>query len=76
MLGLLPNMETVERIDADHRQMAKCPSRSCPQYQAILGVLKAVVRAVPPGGDALTLHIPGSLLPNQAPVEAALPAAG
>ncbi|KAK4207469.1 hypothetical protein QBC37DRAFT_444461 [Rhypophila decipiens] len=38
-IGLV-GIETVETIDADHRQMARCSTRSDPQYRAVLGVLR------------------------------------
>ncbi|KAJ4158226.1 uncharacterized protein LMH87_008759 [Akanthomyces muscarius] len=39
-LDLPRQLETVETINANHRQMAKCGDRSDPLYRAILGVLK------------------------------------
>ncbi|GJN84268.1 hypothetical protein PLIIFM63780_007824 [Purpureocillium lilacinum] len=39
-LDLPRELETVESINANHRQMTKCGNRSDPQYRAILGVLK------------------------------------
>lgn len=46
-------METVESIDADHRQMARCKSRSDSPYRAIFGVLKMFIPADAPSGDGL-----------------------
>jgi hypothetical protein len=37
-------LETMERIDGKHMQMARCSSRDNPGYGAITGVLKAYVR--------------------------------
>jgi hypothetical protein len=37
-------LETVESIDANHMQMARCSSRDDQGYRAISGVLKACVR--------------------------------
>ncbi|KAL8742599.1 MAG: hypothetical protein Q9190_004939 [Brigantiaea leucoxantha] len=36
----LPNVETVESIDANHTQMARCKERSNESYRFIVGVLK------------------------------------
>lgn len=36
----LPLLETVETIDANHMEMARCVSRNDSPYQAIVGVLK------------------------------------
>lgn len=41
-------IETVESIDADHRQMVKCTDRDDPRYRAILGVLKRFMRLKSP----------------------------
>lgn len=68
-------MEKVESIDADHRQMARCPSRTCPQYRAILGVLKVFVRAVSSGAQNPPLQVFVPLLSRQA-AEALHPVAG
>ncbi|OAL56153.1 hypothetical protein IQ07DRAFT_558137 [Pyrenochaeta sp. DS3sAY3a] len=43
-LDLPRELETVESIDADHMQMARCSSRGDQGYRAISGVLKAFVR--------------------------------
>ena len=42
----LPHLETVETIDANHIQMAKCSTREDPQYCDILSVLKEHLRRV------------------------------
>lgn len=39
-LDLPRTIETVESIDANHMQMARCGSRDDAQYRAILGVLR------------------------------------
>ncbi|KAM7206514.1 hypothetical protein V8F20_002640 [Naviculisporaceae sp. PSN 640] len=39
----LGSLECVETIDADHREIARCSSRSDPQYRAIFGVLNQFV---------------------------------
>lgn len=44
-LDLPDSMETVESIDANHRQMAKCRDRRDAQYRAILGILKQCQRS-------------------------------
>lgn len=43
-LDLPRPLETVETIDADHRQMARCGDRSDAQYRAIFGVLEHFIR--------------------------------
>ena len=43
-LDLPQALETVESIDANHMQMARCSSRDDQGYRAISGVLKAFVR--------------------------------
>lgn len=40
----LAGIETVETIDADHRQMARCSTRSDQQYRAVFAVLRQFVR--------------------------------
>jgi hypothetical protein len=37
-------LETVETIDANHMQMARCRSKADARYRAIAGVLKQFVR--------------------------------
>lgn len=37
-------LETVETIDADHRQMVKCVDKNDARYRAILGVLQHFMR--------------------------------
>jgi hypothetical protein len=49
-LDLPRAIETVESIDADHMQMARCGSRDDARYRAIVGVLKKFVRSGLPGG--------------------------
>jgi hypothetical protein len=44
-------LETVESIDANHMQMARCSDRADPQYRAILGVLKQSMRSAALDGD-------------------------
>ncbi|TEY29165.1 hypothetical protein BOTCAL_0965g00010 [Botryotinia calthae] len=39
-LDLPQTLETVESIDANHMEMARCSNRAEPQYRAILGVLR------------------------------------
>ena len=43
-LDLPESLETVESIDANHVQMAKCRSRADPQYRVISKVLKQFMR--------------------------------
>ena len=40
----LPMLETVESIDANHMQMAKCKDRSDESYRFIAGVLKQFLK--------------------------------
>lgn len=44
-LDLPKTLETVETIDADHRQMARSSSKDDARYRAILGVLKHFIRS-------------------------------
>ncbi|VUC23865.1 unnamed protein product [Clonostachys rosea] len=39
-MDLHRGLETVQSMDADHRQIAKCSNKEDPRYRAILGVLK------------------------------------
>lgn len=43
-LDLHSGLETVESIDANHREMARCRSTDDPRYRAIAGVLRQFVR--------------------------------
>ena len=40
----LPNIETTEGLDLDHRQMAQCKDRSDENYRAIVGVLNQFMK--------------------------------
>ncbi|KAI3343365.1 hypothetical protein F4824DRAFT_493613 [Ustulina deusta] len=42
-VGLPPSLETVESIDANHMQIARCKNKTDPQYRAIAGVLKQFI---------------------------------
>lgn len=42
-LDLPQTLETVESIDANHMEMARCSNRAESQYRAILGVLRQVI---------------------------------
>jgi len=44
-LDLPRSLETVESIDANHMQIARCGDRSDPRYRAISGVLKQFLRS-------------------------------
>ncbi|KAF2675937.1 hypothetical protein K458DRAFT_323244 [Lentithecium fluviatile CBS 122367] len=44
-LDLPRGLETVESIDANHMQMARCSDTSDPQYRAVVGVLKQFMRS-------------------------------
>ncbi|KAI0537281.1 hypothetical protein GGR58DRAFT_527494 [Xylaria digitata] len=50
-IGLPPSSETVESIDANHTQIAKCRNKTDPQYRAIVGVLKQFIRSGKLSGD-------------------------
>jgi len=43
-LDLPRPLETVESIDANHMQMARCRNKDDPQYRDILGVIKQFLR--------------------------------
>lgn len=43
-LDLPSGLETVESIDANHMEMARCRSRDDARYRAIAGVLRQFVR--------------------------------
>ncbi|KAI1118919.1 hypothetical protein F5Y14DRAFT_438398 [Nemania sp. NC0429] len=49
----LPLLETVESIDANHMDMAKCKDKTDPRYKAVVGVLKLFIRSLPLGGDVI-----------------------
>ncbi|KAI0517818.1 TPR-like protein [Xylaria bambusicola] len=40
-----PIFETVESIDANHMEIARCTSRTDPRYEAIIGVIKQFMRS-------------------------------
>lgn len=46
-LDLPKSVETIEGIDANHMQMARCGDKSDPQYRAIYGVLKQTLSRLP-----------------------------
>ncbi|TGJ83296.1 hypothetical protein E0Z10_g5439 [Xylaria hypoxylon] len=50
-VGLPPFSETVESIDANHMQMARCKNKLDSQYQAVSGVLKQFIRSGKLSGD-------------------------
>lgn len=41
----LPKIETVESIDANHMQMARCEDRSSESYRFVVGVLKQFLKS-------------------------------
>jgi hypothetical protein len=43
-LDVAEELETVESLDANHMQMARCRDRSDPQYRAVIGVLRQFLR--------------------------------
>jgi hypothetical protein len=50
-LDLPRSLETVESIDANHMQMAKCRDKADPQYRAIIGVLQQFIYHMMPDGN-------------------------
>ncbi|KAI0549182.1 hypothetical protein F4679DRAFT_584757 [Xylaria curta] len=44
-VGLPPAFETVESIDANHMQIARCRNKADPQYRDVVGVLKHFIRS-------------------------------
>ncbi|KAI1841866.1 hypothetical protein JX266_011944 [Neoarthrinium moseri] len=44
-IGLPPPLETVESIDANHMQMARCTDKDDAQYRGIYGVLRQFIRS-------------------------------
>ncbi|KAK4150281.1 putative kinesin light chain [Chaetomidium leptoderma] len=62
-LDLPPGLETVESIDANHMQMARCNARADPRYRAILGVLKKFLRSEVFVADDTTRTLRRVLLP-------------
>ncbi|KAI2469436.1 hypothetical protein F4781DRAFT_216030 [Annulohypoxylon bovei var. microspora] len=61
-LGLHSELETVQSIDANHRDMARCKDRYDPQYRDILSVLRHITRDTLPmiNGPALDATSPHS----------------
>ncbi|KAI1166890.1 hypothetical protein F5B18DRAFT_648300 [Nemania serpens] len=49
----LPLLETVESIDANHMDIAKCEDKTDPRYQAVVGVLKQFIRYHMLSGDEI-----------------------
>ncbi|OTA89192.1 hypothetical protein M434DRAFT_34467, partial [Hypoxylon sp. CO27-5] len=62
-LDLQSGLETVQSIDANHREMARCKNRSDPQYRDILSVLSHITRHIP------METVPNTLLPNMSEPE-------
>ncbi|KAI0466857.1 hypothetical protein F4859DRAFT_518693 [Xylaria cf. heliscus] len=52
-VGLPPPLETVESIDANHMQMARCRHKTDPQYRDVVEVLKQCVRSGKPSSDSI-----------------------
>ncbi|GAB1320192.1 hypothetical protein MFIFM68171_10402 [Madurella fahalii] len=72
-LGLSRSLETVESIDANHMQMARCDDRADPRYRAILGVLQQFIHRTVFGGNGTRLQ---EILPITSRVEASAPEMG
>lgn len=52
-LGLAKPHETVETIDANHMQMARCRTKDDSQYRAIVAVLRQLIRTGPGTNEAV-----------------------
>ncbi|KAI3322899.1 hypothetical protein HD806DRAFT_544955 [Xylariaceae sp. AK1471] len=52
-VGLPPLFETVESIDANHMEIARCKNKTDLQYRAIVGVLKQFIRRGTLSGDEI-----------------------
>ena len=60
-LDLPRTLETVERIDVNHRQLATCRERDDPQYRAIVGIIRKFLRVGSlDSGEARSQDIPTS----------------
>jgi tetratricopeptide (TPR) repeat protein len=57
-LDLPRTLETVETIDANHMEMARCHDRADPRYRAILGVLKQFMGSDVLGADSRPQDMP------------------
>jgi hypothetical protein len=57
-LDLPRTLETVESIDANHMEMARCHDRADPRYRAILGVLKQFMGSDVSGADSRPRDMP------------------
>ncbi|TRX96992.1 hypothetical protein FHL15_002298 [Xylaria flabelliformis] len=68
-VGLPPAFETVESIDANHMQIARCRNKADPQYRDIVGVLKHFIRSGKLSGQVQdstsTIHIESERGPSQ-----------
>jgi hypothetical protein len=57
-LDLAREQETVETIDANHMEMARCTSRDDARYRQICGVLKKFIRTELPKRET---HLAGAM---------------
>lgn len=55
-LDLPRSLETVESIDANHMQMARCRDKADPQYRAVVGVLQQFIHRTMPDGNGTRLQ--------------------
>lgn len=55
-LDLPRSLETVESIDANHMQMARCRDKTDPQYRAVVGVLQRFIRRTMLDGNGIRLQ--------------------
>jgi len=72
-LDLPRSLETVESIDANHMQMARCGDREDPRYRAIVGVLQQFINSTVLGGNGTKLKEVSSTASR---VEASVPRTG
>ncbi|KAI0854709.1 hypothetical protein F4860DRAFT_95665 [Xylaria cubensis] len=68
-VGLPPAFETVESIDANHMQIARCRNKADPQYRDVVGVLKHFIRSGKLSGQiqdsTSAIHIESERGPSQ-----------
>ncbi|KAL2134359.1 hypothetical protein VTI74DRAFT_414 [Chaetomium olivicolor] len=63
-LGLPRSVETVQSIDANHMQMARCSDRADPRYRAIAGVLQRFIHRIVLDGNGTRLQQVSSTAPT------------
>jgi hypothetical protein len=58
------SLETVETIDANHMQMARCGDRADPRYRAIVGVLQQFMHRLVLDGNGTGLQETPAMAPG------------